>query len=247
MLEYIGKSGVMLMEAFAKSLSGACKKAQGVTGVIFKDGVVPKFSIVCSDRRKDAIAADRLSIAAAAGRLFACHAEGDFSLSCLYGAPPHLVEICILGASQFDGLHPGEKVLWEWNFALSGALHCVPGTDIAVLLQSAENNFWLLQYKSARHASAGELLEAVDTCSKIRTLCLAPLLQAAGLQDIELFGTVCTCDLRSIYNALVFAGEKFFSLRYELAGDKFVRHEDAEMLAGSALYALGSILVPDRF
>jgi hypothetical protein len=49
---------------------------------------------------------------------------------------------------------------------------------------------------------------------------------------------VPSCDLCSIYNALVAAGENYFALRYELADDDFVRREEAELLAGEAMEAL---------
>ncbi len=226
------------MEVFITSLSTACRARQGVIGLLLQDGTVPSFQIVCSDKSAVSVAAERLAIAQSAGLLLACRAASAVSLSCLYRESPHRIDLVVVGASNFRGLRPGERIVWEWNNALSAAVPTPDTPDIKVLLRAAENNFWLLQYEAARRAAAGELLEAADTAAKIRRLYLTPLFQAAGYSRSALEATVPACDLRSLYNALVAAGENYFALRYELADDDFIRGEEAELLAGEAMEAL---------
>lgn len=226
------------MEVLITSLSTACRSRQGIIGLLLREGTVPSFQIVCTDRSTPAIAAERLAIAQSAGTLLSCRAPSPVSLSCLYGEAPHRIDLAVIGASEFRGVRKGEQIIWEWNNALSAAVPTPDAPDLKVLLRAAENNFWLLQYEAARRAAAGELIEAVDAAAKIRRLYLTPLFHAAGIGPSALEATVPACELRSIYNALVAAGENYFALRYELADDDFVRREEAELLAGEAMEAL---------
>jgi len=226
------------MEVLITSLSTACRSRQGIIGLLLQDGTVPSFQIVCTDRSAASIAAERLTIAQSAGALLSCRAASPMSLSCLYEEVPHRIDLEIIGASNFRGVRKGDQIVWEWNCALSSAVPTPDVPDLRVLLRTAENNLWLLQYEAAKRAAAGELIEAVDTAAKIRRLYLTPLFHAAGLNPSALETTVAACDLRSIYNALVAAGENYFALRYELADDDFVRREEAELLAGEAMEAL---------
>ncbi|MPM30532.1 hypothetical protein SDC9_77082 [bioreactor metagenome] len=226
------------MEVLITSLSTACRSRQGIIGLLLQDGTVPSFQIVCTDRSAPAIAAERLAIAQSAGTLLSCRAASSMSLSCLYGEAPHRIDLVIIGASEFRGVRTDEQIVWEWNSALSAAVPTPDVPDLKVLLRASENNFWLLQFEVAKWAAAGELLQAVDTAAKIRRLYLTPLFQAAHLHPSALEATVPACDIRSIYNALVAAGENYFALRYELADDDFVRREEAELLAGEAMEAL---------
>ena len=207
-------------------------------GLLLQDGTVPSFQVVCTDRSTSAIAAERLSLAQSAGQLLACRAASPTSLSCLYGEAPHRIDLVIIGASNFCGAREGDRIIWEWNNALSAAVPTPEQHDLMALLRAAESNFWLLQFEAARRAAAGELILAVDAAAKIRRLYLAPLFHAAGIAPSALEATVPACDLRSIYNALVAAGENYFALRYELADDDFIRREEAELLAGEAMEAL---------
>ncbi|HWQ50665.1 MAG TPA: hypothetical protein VN369_02575 [Terriglobales bacterium] len=226
------------MEVLISSLSTACRAQQGVIGLLLRDGTVPLFQIVCTDKSASAVAADRLSIAQSAGTLLACRAASSAELSCLYGEAPHRIDLAVVGASNFRGVRKDERVVWEWNSALSAAVPTPEEFDVKALLRLAENNFWLLQFEAAKRAAAGELTLAVDTTAKIRRLYLAPLFHAAGLSPSALEATIPACDLSGIYKALVAAGENYFSLRYELADDDFVRREEAELLAGEAMEAL---------
>lgn len=229
---------MIITEVLITSLSTACRARQGVIGLLLRDGTVPTFQIVCTDKSSSAIAAERLAIVQSAGQLLACRAEAPTALSCLYAEPPHRIDLVITGASNFCGVRNGDRIVWEWNNALSAAMPTPEEPDLRALLRAAENSFWLLQFEAARRAAAGELILAVDTAAKIRRLYLTPLYRAAGLGPTALKATIPDCEPASIYNALVAAGENYFALRYELADDDFVRREEAELLAGEAMEAL---------
>ncbi|MBQ3077867.1 MAG: hypothetical protein IJC43_08410 [Clostridia bacterium] len=222
-----------------------CARESGAVALLRRpdEGGAVALLLLCTKKSLHDVEAALPRLAAQAGELLsAVPMRGG--LFCHYAEPPQLVQLRCRTAEQYIRC-PEDTALWAWRSVLDEAPRRVNG---AALLQETEDRVWLLILQAVALAEQGEALEAADCLAELRQDCLLPLLELvnrrysgsqryrAGNYAAQL---ACThplgLDAESIKDALEAARQIYFALRYELAGEGFVRREQYEEPATRSL------------
>ena len=192
------------------------------------------------------VMSDRQSIAASLGELLAAftgeHVGEPRVLICLYDSPLLHVDLKFLSIADVQTRVDEPVVLWERNDRLSQAYAASTGTYPLPNEQWIEDRFWIWIHYGTGKVARGELFEALDFISYLRSTVLGPLgllqvgCKPAGVRRIEqlaptlakaLESTVALHERESCYRALEQCIEIYRSLRSAAV----IRHEAAEEAA----------------
>ena len=168
-------------------------------------------------------------------------------LICLYDNPLLHVDIKFLTPDEFKGRIENPVILFERDGQLSKIIHATTATWPQPDYQWIEDRFWTWIHYAALKIGRGELMEAFDFLSFLRTTVLSPLLQvknnrhARGLRKVEtelsasdlenLKITIAQYNRESILKALDNTISIYKNLRRKLYDDKIVLQIRAEKLS----------------
>ena len=168
-------------------------------------------------------------------------------LICLYDNPLLHVDIKFLTPDEFKGRIENPVILFERDGQLSKIIHATTATWPQPDYQWIEDRFWTWIHYAALKIGRGELMEAFDFLSFLRTTVLSPLLQvknnrhARGLRKVEtelsasdlenLKITIAQYNRESILKALDNTISIYKNLRRKLYDDKVVLQIRAEKLS----------------
>lgn len=198
----------------------------------------------------DMVMAERRAIAARLGPLLVAftgeHVGEPRLLICLYGPPLLHVDLKFVRVEDAAARVEDPIVLWERDGRLAAALAAGVARYPEPDMQAIEDRFWTLTHYIAGKAGRGELLEAVDALSFVRSLALGPMALAirgarpTGVRKIErvapdlaarLASTVAPCDADACLAALEEAIVLYRELRDAVGAPGLRRHVDAEAAA----------------
>jgi predicted nucleotidyltransferase len=153
-----------------------------------------------------AVMADRQTLASGLGPLLASftgeHVGEPRLLICLYGPPLLHVDLKFLAVQDAVTRVDDPVVLWERDGRLSGALSQGEARYPCPEFQWVENRFWVWIHYAASKVGRGELLEAADFLSFLRSTVFGPLgkrqlgLRPAGVRRLETDAPQLAADLR---------------------------------------------------
>jgi len=168
-------------------------------------------------------------------------------LICLYDNPLLHVDIKFLTPDEFKGRIENPVMLFERDGQLSKIIHATTATWPQPDYQWIEDRFWTWIHYAALKIGRGELMEAFDFLSFLRTTVLSPLLQvknnrhARGLRKVEtelsasdlenLKITIAHYNRESILKALDNTISIYKNLRRKLFDDKVLLQTRAEKLS----------------
>jgi predicted nucleotidyltransferase len=168
-------------------------------------------------------------------------------LICLYDNPLLHVDIKFLTPDEFKGRIENPVMLFERDGQLSKIIHATTATWPQPDYQWIEDRFWTWIHYAALKIGRGELMEAFDFLSFLRTTVLSPLLQvknnrhARGLRKVEtelsasdlenLKITIAQYNRESILKALDNTISIYKNLRRKLYDDNIVLQIRAEKLS----------------
>lgn len=168
-------------------------------------------------------------------------------LICLYDNPLLHVDIKFLTPDEFKDRIENPVILFERDGQLSKIIHATTATWPQPDYQWIEDRFWTWIHYAALKIGRGELMEAFDFLSFLRTTVLSPLLQvknnrhARGLRKVEtelsasdlenLKITIAQYNRESILKALDNTISIYKNLRRKLYDDKVVLQIRAEKLS----------------
>ena len=168
-------------------------------------------------------------------------------LICLYDNPLIHVDIKFLTPDEFKDRVENPVILFERDGQLSKIIHATTATWPQPDYQWIEDRFWTWIHYAALKIGRGELMEAFDFLSFLRTTVLSPLLQvknnrhARGLRKVEtelsasdlenLKITIAQYNRESILIALDNTISIYKNLRRKLYDDKIVLQIRAEKLS----------------
>lgn len=192
------------------------------------------------------VMSERQSIAASLGELLVSftgeHVGEPRVLICLYNSPLLHVDLKFLSITDVATRVDEPVVLWERDDRLSQAYAASTGTYPLPNEQWIEDRFWIWIHYGTGKIARGELFEALDFISYLRSTVLGPLglLQAgckpSGVRKIEqltpnlaeaLKGTVAPHDRESCYLAL----ERCIEIYRSFRSATVIQHEAAEEAA----------------
>jgi hypothetical protein len=198
----------------------------------------------------ESVLSERQVIAQGIGPLLAAftgeHVGEPRLLICLYGPPLLHVDLKFVRLSEAATRVEDPAVIWERDGRLSAAL----GAGVAVFpepdLQWIEDRFWVWLHYGAGKIGRGELFEAIDFLSFLRTQVLGPLaLQSRGARPSgvrkveflapelakEMESTLATYSAQSCAAALRAAANFYLKLRRQMADGTIRCHQPAERAA----------------
>ena len=168
-------------------------------------------------------------------------------LICLYDNPLLHVDIKFLTPDEFKDRVENPVILFERDGQLSKIIHATTATWPQPDYQWIEDRFWTWIHYAALKIGRGELMEAFDFLSFLRTTVLSPLLQvknnrhARGLRKVEtelsasdlenLKITIAQYNRESILKALDNTISIYKNLRRKLYDDNIVLQIRAEKLS----------------
>ena len=168
-------------------------------------------------------------------------------LICLYDNPLLHVDIKFLTPDEFKDRIENPVILFERDGQLSKIIHATTATWPQPDYQWIEDRFWTWIHYAALKIGRGELMEAFDFLSFLRTTVLSPLLQvknnrhARGLRKVEtelnasdlenLKITIAQYNRESILKALDNTISIYRNLRRKLYDDKVLLQILAEQLS----------------
>jgi len=168
-------------------------------------------------------------------------------LICLYDNPLLHVDIKFLTPDEFKDRIENPVILFERDGQLSKIIHATTATWPQPDYQWIEDRFWTWVHYAALKIGRGELMEAFDFLSFLRTTVLSPLLQvknnrhARGLRKVEtelsasdlenLKITIAQYNRESILKALDNTISIYKNLRRKLYDDNIVLQIRAEKLS----------------
>jgi predicted nucleotidyltransferase len=168
-------------------------------------------------------------------------------LICLYDNPLLHVDIKFLTPDEFKDRIENPVILFERDGQLSKIIHATTANWPQPDYQWIEDRFWTWIHYAALKIGRGELMEAFDFLSFLRTTVLSPLLQvknnrhARGLRKVEtelsasdlenLKITIAQYNRESILKALDNTISIYKNLRRKLYDDKVVLQIRAEKLS----------------
>jgi hypothetical protein len=196
------------------------------------------------------VTTERQSIAQGLGPLLAAftgeHVGEPRLLICLYGPPLLHVDLKFVSLPDAALRVENPTVLWERDGRLSAAL----GAGIPVFpepdLQWIEDRFWIWVHYGAGRIGRGELFDAIDSLSFLRTQVLGPLAllsqgaRPSGVRKVEFLApeladdmqpTLATYSARSCAAALRAAANLYVKLRRRMADGTLQCHLPAEAAA----------------
>jgi len=198
----------------------------------------------------DAVAAERCAIAAGLGALLSAftgeHVNEPRLLICLYGPPLLHVDLKFVRLDDLAERVEDPVVLWERDGRMTAALACGTARWPAPDPQWVEDRFWTWVHYVAGKVGRGEIFEAVDSLTALRSLGLGPLALAlrggrpSGVRKLEtvapdlvpeLAATVAGYDARSCTAALHAAVATYRRLRAALATPALATNAAAEAAA----------------
>lgn len=188
--------------------------------------------IVTNDDEFEQVLIERKSIAENIGPLLESfsgeHVGEPRLLICLYGPPLLHVDLKFISLKDFAIRVENPVILWERDALLTKALHsgtaCYPQPD----LHWIENRFWVWVHYIAGKIARGELFDAIESFSFLRSQVFGPLILAKkgarpqGVRKIEKYGaeylnglikTLPAHDKVSCFNALMSAIRLYRRLR----------------------------------
>jgi predicted nucleotidyltransferase len=153
-----------------------------------------------------AVMADRQTLASRLGPLLASftgeHVGEPRLLICLYGPPLLHVDLKFLAVQDAVTRVDDPVVLWERDGRLSGALSQGEARYPCPEFQWVEDRFWVWIHYAATKVGRGELLEAADFLSFLRSTVFGPLgkrqlgLRPVGVRRLETDAPQLAADLR---------------------------------------------------
>lgn len=192
------------------------------------------------------VMADRHRLAASLGELLAAftgeHVGEPRLLICLYDSPLLHVDLKFVSISDVGTRVDEPVVLWERDRRLSQAFASSTGLYPSPNEQWIEDRFWIWIHYGTGKVARGELFEALDFISYLRSTVLGPLgllragCKPSGVRRIEqlaptlaaaLKGTVALHEPESCYLAL----ERCIEIYRSLRSTTVIRHEAAEEAA----------------
>lgn len=178
------------------------------------------------------VMSERYSIASSLGKLLAAftgeHVDEPRLLICLYDSPLLHVDLKFVSIADIGKRVDEPVVLWERDRRLSQALASSIGAYPLPDEQWIEDRFWIWIHYGTGKVARGELFEALDFISYLRSTVLGPLgllragYKPSGVRRIEqlapalaktLKGTVALHERESCYLALERCIEIYRSLR----------------------------------
>jgi hypothetical protein len=191
------------------------------------------------------VMADRMKVAASLGNLLAAftgeHVGEPRVLICLYEAPLLHVDLKFVSLDEVATRVEDPCVLWEREGRLSSALASGEAEYPTRSPRWIEDRFWIWVHYAATKIARGELFEAIDFLSFLRTTVLGPLALAragarpSGVRKIETIApdfavalqrTIATHDAADCLRALRACVDLYRSLRPHTGSE---RVEDAAM------------------
>ncbi|MBB6674685.1 oxalate:formate antiporter [Cohnella nanjingensis] len=215
-------------------------------------GTMDEFSdldliLVYAPEHREAIMADRLSIAGRFGSLLSAftgeHVGEPRLVICLFGPPALHVDLKFVTPSELERRIENPSVLWERGAEIGRVLERTSPAYPALDRQAIEDRFWVWVHYAATKLGRGELFECMDTITFIRSQVLGPLLAIAngqpprGVRRVEQWGgpaveelaeTIPLNSRESCYRALLACIGMYVRLR-EPSGDLVVRREAEEI------------------
>jgi predicted nucleotidyltransferase len=135
--------------------------------------------VVVDSGSEHEISGERLSIAGRLGDLLSGftgeHVGEPRLIICLYGNPLLHVDIKFVALPDIDHRVEDPVVLWERGKALSEALQRTEAAYPLPSLQWIEDRFWIWVHYVATKLGRGEIFEAIESLSFLRTAVLGPL------------------------------------------------------------------------
>jgi hypothetical protein len=194
----------------------------------------------------DSIMVDRPRIASSLGSLLAAftgeHVGEPRLLICLYDGPPLLhVDLKFLALPDITKRIEDPAILWERGGEFTRALEEGIAEYPILDLQWIEDRFWIWLHYTAAKIDRGEIFEALECLSFLRTVVLGPLVllrsgaRPAGVRKLErmapnyvrdLQATVASYNAVDCVHALRACVEMYRSLRVNMATVEF--RQDAE-------------------
>ena len=151
--------------------------------------------IVSTDETHAAVLADARAFADRLGPVLVAftgeHVGEPRLLIALYGPPPLHVDLKFIGLGDLDHRVEDGIVLWQRDDVLDAALRRADAVWPAPEPQWIEDRFWVWVHYATVKIARGELLEAVDAVTYVRSAALAPLASAgrterpAGVRRLE--------------------------------------------------------------
>lgn len=192
------------------------------------------------------VMSERHSIAASLGELLAAftgeHVGEPRLLICLYDSPLLHVDLKFVSIADVRTRVDEPVVLWERDNRLSQAFASSTGVYPLPNEQWIEDRFWIWIHYGTGKVARGELFEALDFISYLRSTVLGPLgllragCKPSGVRRIEqlvpalakaLEGTVALHEHESCYSAL----ERCIEIYRSLRSATVIRRESAEEAA----------------
>ncbi len=211
--------------------------------------------IACDPASYEEILDDRMRIAGELGKHMVSftgeHVGEDRLLICLYEDPLLHVDLKFISITEFSERWVEPEILWEKKGLLTAALANTKPTPPAVDLQWTEDRFWVWMHYGAMRLGRGEIFEAIDLLSFLRSQVLGPLaltkkhqvpmgvrrLEQHCPEEIEaLRATVPQYSVPSCLEALRASAKVYVDLRETMASDNLKRHRRVEMAAMQALH-----------
>jgi predicted nucleotidyltransferase len=242
---------------FLNNAVGCLKTDERLLGVAvggsWNTGEMDRFSdldlvIAVVDDAFDAVMRERPRIAQRLGDYLAGftgeHVGEPRLFICLYGPPLLHVDLKFVRISDFHIREADPELIWDRSGAMADTLERAQAHWPPANLQWIEDRFWIWIHYGACKIGRGELFEAIDFVSFLRTTVLGPLALTAhghlprGVRKLEtnvpeLLGpfvaTLATHDARSCAAALEQAANLYRLLRDDLADESLERRLDAEL------------------
>jgi hypothetical protein len=236
--------------AFLQNTLDRLKKDERLVGVAAGGSYVTRsmdaFSdldllIAAESAAYESVMKERRLIAQSLGPLLAAftgeHIGDPRVLICLYGSPLLHVDLKFIRLSDAATRVEDPAVLWERDGRLTKALGAGVGVFPGPDLQWIEDRFWVWVHYGAGKIGRGELFEAMDVLSSLRTQVLGPLAllsrgaRPAGVRKVEFLApdlakemesTLATYSARSCAAALHATADFYRKLRQKMA-EKTVR------------------------
>lgn len=151
--------------------------------------------LVCTGEGRHAVLGDAHDFARRAGPLLVAftgeHVGEPRLLIALYGPEPRHVDLKFIGIGDLDARVEDGLVLWQRDGSVEQALARTTAKWPRTEPQWIEDRFWVWVHYAVSKIGRGELFEAVDALTMIRSAALAPLVtggkvaKPAGVRRIE--------------------------------------------------------------
>ncbi|MGZ3421192.1 MAG: oxalate:formate antiporter [Polyangiales bacterium] len=204
----------------------------------------------------EAVMSERATLLARLGALLATftgeHVGEPRVMISLYGSPLLHVDVKFVALSDFERRVENPVVLWERDGSLSRVIAASQARWPQPEWQWVEDRFWVWVHYGVTKIARGELFEALDFLSFLRSAALSAVASVAidrparGVRHLErdmpelaqeLRATVASYDRASLVAALRATVRIYRSLR-EKAPSNLVRRSEAEAAAEGMLNAL---------